>query len=45
MEGSMFLTFCVCFAGMLALAGGLYLLELSGKRADASLRELRERLA
>ena len=45
MEGSMFLTFCVCFGGMLALAGGLYLLELSGKRADASLRELRERLA
>jgi heme exporter protein C len=45
MDGSMFLTFCVCFAGMLALAGGLYLLELAGKRADASLRELRERLA
>jgi hypothetical protein len=45
MDGSMFLTFCVCFLGMLTLAGGLYLLELSGKRADASLRELRERLA
>jgi heme exporter protein C len=45
MDGTMFLTFCVCFLGMLTLAGGLYLLELSGKRADASLRELRERLA
>jgi heme exporter protein C len=45
MEGSMFLAFCVCFAGMLALAGALYLIELAGKRADASLRELRERLA
>jgi heme exporter protein C len=45
MENSMFLTFCVCLAGTLALAGGLYLLELSGKRADASLRALRERLA
>jgi hypothetical protein len=45
MEGSMFLTFCVCLAAMLALAGALYLIELSGKRADASLRELRERLA
>jgi hypothetical protein len=45
MDGSMFLAFCVCFAGMLALAGGLYLIELAGKRADASLRELRERLA
>lgn len=45
MEGSMFLTFCVCFAGMLALGGALYLVELSGKRADASLRALRERLA
>ncbi len=45
MDGSMFLTFCVCLLGMLALAGGMYLLELSGKRADASIRELRERLA
>ena len=45
MDGSMFLAFCVCFAGMLTLAGGLYLIELAGKRADASLRELRERLA
>jgi hypothetical protein len=30
---------------MLALAGALYLIELSGKRADASLRALRELLA
>jgi len=45
MEGSMFLTFCVCLAAMLALAGALYLIELSGKRADASLRALRELLA
>jgi heme exporter protein C len=45
MSGSMFLTFCVCLAGMLALAAALYSIELTGKRADASLRELRERLA
>jgi heme exporter protein C len=37
-------TFGVCFAGMLALAGTLYLNELSGKRLDARLRELREAL-
>jgi hypothetical protein len=41
----MFITFCVCLVAMVALAGTLYLIELSGKRADASLRELRERLA
>jgi heme exporter protein C len=45
MTASMFTSFCVCLAGMLALAGALYLIELSGKRTDASLRELRERLA
>jgi heme exporter protein C len=45
MTASMFVSFCVCLAGMLALAGGLYLIELSGKRADRSLRELRELLA
>jgi heme exporter protein C len=41
----MFLAFCVCFAGMLALAATLYRVELAGKRVDASLRELRELLA
>jgi heme exporter protein C len=45
MTASMFVSFCVCLAGMLALAGGLYLIELGGKRADSSLRELRELLA
>ena len=45
MTASMFISFCVCLAGMLALAGGLYLIELGGKRADRSLRELRELLA
>ena len=45
MTASMFISFCVCLAGMLALAGGLYLIELAGKRADRSLRELRELLA
>jgi heme exporter protein C len=45
MSASMFVTFCVCLVAMVALAGALYLIELSGKRADASLRELRERLA
>jgi heme exporter protein C len=41
----MLLPFCVCLAGMLALAATLYLVELGGKRADRSLRELRELLA
>jgi heme exporter protein C len=45
MSGSMFLTFCVCLAGMLLLAGALYRNELAGKRVDARLRELREALA
>lgn len=44
MTASMFTSFCVCVAGMLALAGALYLIELGGKRADASLRQLRELL-
>jgi hypothetical protein len=30
---------------MLSLAGTLYLVELSGKRIDSSLRELKELLA
>jgi heme exporter protein C len=45
MAGSMFFVFCVCLAGMLALAGALYANELTGKRLDARLRELREALA
>jgi heme exporter protein C len=45
MSGSQFLTFCVSLAAMIALAGTLYRLELAGKRLDAHLRELRERLA
>jgi heme exporter protein C len=45
MAGSMFLTFCVSLAAMLALAGRLYNVELSGKRLDQRLRELREALS
>ena len=45
MSGSQFLTFCVGLAAMLSLAGTLYRLELTGKKLDAHLRELRERLA
>jgi heme exporter protein C len=41
----MFLAFCICLGGMLALAATLYLVELAGKRADVALRELRELLA
>src|SRR5215216_2799460 len=44
MDRTMFLTFCVCLAGMLALAAALYGGELAGKRLDARLRELRENL-
>jgi heme exporter protein C len=44
MAGSMFLTFCVSWAAMLALASTLYRVELAGKRLDAHLRELRELL-
>jgi heme exporter protein C len=40
MSWEMFLTFCVCLAGMLALAGTLYVNELLGKRIDSRLREL-----
>jgi len=40
-----FLTFLVCFAGTLALASALYLNELTGKRVDERLRELREALS
>jgi hypothetical protein len=45
MSASMFLTFCVCLAAMLALAGALYLTELTGKRIDDRMRDLREALA
>jgi heme exporter protein C len=44
MPWEMFLSFCVCLAGMLALATTLYRVELAGKRIDVSLRELREQL-
>ena len=43
-ENEMLASFAVCLVGMLALAGALYLVELAGKRADARLKELRERL-
>jgi heme exporter protein C len=39
------LTFLVCLGGTLALAGALYLNELTGKRVDERLRELREALS
>ncbi|MGI8422136.1 MAG: cytochrome c biogenesis protein CcsA [Gaiellaceae bacterium] len=45
MSGSMFFTFCVTWAAMLALASAFYRIELAGKRVDAHLRELRELLA
>jgi heme exporter protein C len=45
MSGEMFATFCVCLAGMLALAAALYTVELTGKRIDERLRELKELLA
>jgi heme exporter protein C len=45
MSGSMFATFCVCLAAMLALAAAFYAIELAGKRLDERLRELRELLA
>jgi heme exporter protein C len=45
MSDAMFTTFCVCLVGMLALAGAPYRVELTGKRIDERLRELRELLA
>jgi heme exporter protein C len=45
MSDSMFATFCVCLVGMLTLAGALYRVELTGKRIDERVRELRELLA
>jgi heme exporter protein C len=44
MSGSMFFTFCVAWAAMLATAAALYHIELTGKRIDARLRELKELL-
>jgi len=41
MTGSMFLTFCIACAGVLALAAAFYHVELAGKRLDARVRELR----
>ena len=41
MTGSMFATFCVAWAGMLALAATFYHVELAGKRLDTHVRELR----
>jgi heme exporter protein C len=41
----MLVCFLISLGGMLALASTLYQVELAGKRADASLRELRELLA
>jgi heme exporter protein C len=45
MATSQLATFCVALAAMVALAGALYRLELSGKRLDVRLRELREALS
>jgi heme exporter protein C len=45
MSGSMFFTFCVAWAALLATASALYRIELAGKRIDARLRELRELIA
>jgi hypothetical protein len=45
LTGSQLLTFIVCLAGTLALAASLYLNELTGKRVDEKLRELREALS
>jgi heme exporter protein C len=44
MEGSQFFAFLVSLAAMLLLFAALYRVELSGKRLDARLRELRESL-
>jgi heme exporter protein C len=44
MSASMFFTFCVAWAAMLATAFALYSIELAGKRLDFRLRELKELL-
>ena len=45
MATSQFATFMVALAAMVSLAGALYRVELSGKRLDIRLRELREALS
>jgi hypothetical protein len=45
MEGSMFFAFCVAWLAITSLAYTFYRLELSGKRLDANLRDLREALS
>ena len=45
MSASQFATFCVSLAAMLSLFATLYLVELTGKRIDGSLRELEELLS
>ena len=45
MSTGLFLVFLVCLAATLALAASLYTNELTGKRLDARLRELRESVA
>ena len=45
MTGSMFATFCVCWAAITLLAYVMYRVELLGKRTDSNLRELREALS
>jgi heme exporter protein C len=45
MPWQMFVTFVICLGGMLSLAAALYHVELTGKRIDGHLRELREALA
>ncbi len=42
MAGSMFFVFCLATVGTLALAAALYHVELSGKRLDLKLKELRK---
>ena len=44
MTASMFATFCISWAALLATASALYRLELLGKRLDLRLRALREEL-
>jgi len=44
MAGSMFFVFCLSWAALLVLAATLYGIELTSKRLDASVRELREAL-
>jgi len=44
MTGTMFLAFCVAWVGITTLAYTLYRVELSGKRLDSNLRDLREAL-